>query len=1089
MDFNDVYDEFGNYIGKDEDSEDNLSQFGEESGSDVSYDGNGESYGEFNALKHEGKHHIGDQYDDKSDISGESLSVLESRSDSDMRIDETMGDKESSGTKYLESDSNKAIYKEIKEKDFGNEIVLHEHKEYYPDASHVYGEDVEILVEEEDQQHIDTPLILPPKINNFDLVEKNLDRINTTFSPEFLRDLMNNFEFIRNMCVVGDLHYGKTTFIDTLIKSTHSYKDCTEASLKKAGSIRSKRRTKNFERYTDNRRDEQERGISIKSAPISLVMQNSQGKSYLLNIMDTPGHVNFVDEVCASIRISDGVMVFVDCIIGVTKHIERLVYHCLSEKKKMVLIVSQVDRFVLEARLPPYDCYFKINLIIESLNGTIKDYYNMYYCNNDNLELENTLFSPLKGNVGFSSGKYGFFFTINSFARMYLKKGGISNNSVLKEESKRFSDRLWGDIYFNHDKGTFETNNCDSSDRIDKRKRSFVQFVLEPIYKLIIYSVSEENNELGHFLKTVGIYLTKKEQLLNTKERLEVICRKFFGGPGSFVDFVIENIPNPKATAKEVADRYYTGPLNDYYSDCIREIRKDNCPCIIFIVKQYHSEDFEDFFSFGRVYSGRLKKGDKVMVLGESYSPEEDPDDFTYRIVNNIWVYQSRYKIEVNQASAGNWILISGLNNLVTNSATLVSYNYNSETGKKDSNIYNLSKIKYINNSVIKLAIEPHNPSELPKMLQGLKSINKTYNISKTKVEENGEHVIFGTGELHLDCIMHDLRCLYGNLDVKVSDPMVQFCETVMDSSVIKCYGESNNNLNKIYIVAEPLEKGIIDDLESGVIKIDSKFNLNKNTNERSYSSILMEKYGWDKLSVKSLWAFGPDNLSPSNVLIDDTISIKTDKKLLYDIKDDIIQGFNWSVREGPLLEEGVRNVKFKILDVNLALDKVSRGTGQIVPATRRACYTSMFLASPKIMEPIYLVEIICPSDIEEYINNVISKRRGYSGKEIPIPGSPLVTILAFIPAIELFGFETDLRIHTSGQAFCTSCFDHWAVVPGNPLDRNIVLKPLEKSPIPHLAREFLLKTRRRKGISDDVNIHNFITSPEIIKALNYEVA
>lgn len=69
----------------------------------------------------------------------------------------------------------------------------------------------------------------------------------------------------------------------------------------------------------------------------------------------------------------------------------------------------------------------------------------------------------------------------------------------------------------------------------------------------------------------------------------------------------------------------------------------------------------------------------------------------------------------------------------------------------------------------------------------------------------------------------------------------------------------------------------------------------------------------------------------------------------------------------------------------------------------------------------------------------------------------------AFLPVIESFGFETDLRYHTQGQAFCVSVFDHWAIVPGDPLDKSIVLRPLEPAPIQHLAREFMVKTRRRK--------------------------
>ena len=75
----------------------------------------------------------------------------------------------------------------------------------------------------------------------------------------------------------------------------------------------------------------------------------------------------------------------------------------------------------------------------------------------------------------------------------------------------------------------------------------------------------------------------------------------------------------------------------------------------------------------------------------------------------------------------------------------------------------------------------------------------------------------------------------------------------------------------------------------------------------------------------------------------------------------------------------------------------------------------------------------------------------------------PQLDFQAYLPVIESFGFETDLRYHTQGQAFGLSVFDHWAIVPGDPLDKSIVLRPLEPAPIQHLAREFMVKTRRRK--------------------------
>ncbi len=86
------------------------------------------------------------------------------------------------------------------------------------------------------------------------------------------------------------------------------------------------------------------------------------------------------------------------------------------------------------------------------------------------------------------------------------------------------------------------------------------------------------------------------------------------------------------------------------------------------------------------------------------------------------------------------------------------------------------------------MAVEPINPSELPKMLDGIRKINKSYPLITTKVEESGEHVVLGTGELYMDCVLHDLRRLYADMEIKVSDPVTRFCETVVEESATKCY-------------------------------------------------------------------------------------------------------------------------------------------------------------------------------------------------------------------------------------------------------------------------------------------------------------
>jgi len=74
-------------------------------------------------------------------------------------------------------------------------------------------------------------------------------------------------------------------------------------------------------------------------------------------------------------------------------------------------------------------------------------------------------------------------------------------------------------------------------------------------------------------------------------------------------------------------------------------------------------------------------------------------------------------------------------------------------------------------------------------------------------VEESGEHLILGTGELYLDCVMHDLRLMYSEVEIKTADPSVSFCETVVETSSLKCFAETPNKKNKLTLIAEPLEK------------------------------------------------------------------------------------------------------------------------------------------------------------------------------------------------------------------------------------------------------------------------------------------
>jgi U5 small nuclear ribonucleoprotein component len=280
-------------------------------------------------------------------------------------------------------------------------------------------------------------------------------------------------------------------------------------------------------------------------------------------------------------------------------------------------------------------------------------------------------------------------------------------------------------------------------------------------------------------------------------------------------------------------------------------------PLVVQISKLFNTSDATGFYSFGRVMSGTARPGAQVRVLGEGYSID-DEEDMSMATISDVWIAETRYNIPTDGVPAGNWVLLGGVDNSIVKSATLVP-----PVLPDEEDAYIFKPIVHFTESVFKVAVEPINPSELPKMLDGLRKINKSYPLITTKVEESGEHVILGTGELYMDCVLHDLRRLYAEMEIKVSDPVTRFCETVVETSAIKCYAQTPNKKNKITMVAEPLDQGIAEDIESGKVSIKSP--------TRVIGKFFEENYGWDLLASRSIWAFGPDDMGP-NILQDDTL-------------------------------------------------------------------------------------------------------------------------------------------------------------------------------------------------------------------------
>jgi elongation factor 2 len=145
--------------------------------------------------------------------------------------------------------------------------------------------------------------------------------------------------------------------------------------------------------------------------------------------------------------------------------------------------------------------------------------------------------------------------------------------------------------------------------------------------------------------------------------------------------------------------------------------------------------------------------------------------------------------------------------------------------------------------------------------------------------------------------------------------------------------------------------------------------------------------------------------------------------QFLNEIKESVVSGFQWASKNGPLCQEPMRGVIFKLMDVTLHADAIHRGQGQIMPCARQVMFACIYTAAPSIMEPLYIADIACPTDEAGNVYSMLALRRGEVVEEIPRVGTPMTNIRALLPVQESFGFVGALRAATGGEAFPQCAF------------------------------------------------------------------
>ena len=482
-----------------------------------------------------------------------------------------------------------------------------------------------------------------------------------------LHELQSNANNIRNICIVAHVDHGKTTLADNLVASNGII------SQKLAGQLR----------YMDSRKDEQERGITMKSSSISL-SHTFKEQEYLVNLVDTPGHVDFTSEVSTAVRICDGALVVVDVVEGVAPQTKAVLKQVWNEGIKPILVVNKIDRLISELKMTPGDAYKRIVRVIEQVNAVIGELFSSEIMEkaeknvhtDEDIDDSEVYFIPSVGNVVLASAYDGWGFTLSDFALLYAKKLGVSYKDLL--------EKLWGDFYYS------AKSKCimDQAEQLG-RKPLFVQLVLENLYSVYNAFLKKDKNIIEKITSMTKVHI--KPQELNrsdSKMLIQSFMSKWLPMGGCILDCVCDLVPSPCGLSDKRVERLLskfdkpfsslppeTQALKPFFVSCDS---KEGTPVIIFISKmisvpgQYvtrinrqtltaeemdrkHreakdkylqkmerlklgeeevdtgeaiSEDHntrssqEIMIAVGRIFSGTVTEGDELYILGPKYDPE-----------------------------------------------------------------------------------------------------------------------------------------------------------------------------------------------------------------------------------------------------------------------------------------------------------------------------------------------------------------------------------------------------------------------------------------------------------------------------------
>lgn len=692
---------------------------------------------------------------------------------------------------------------------------------------------------------------------------------------------------------MGHVDHGKSSYADSLLAAN------SIISARQAGKLR----------YLDSREDEQERGITMESSAVSLSYKARQVQpdgtpgdvqDFMINLIDTPGHVDFSSEVSTASRLCDGTLIIVDVVEGVCTQTITVLRQAWDERLAPILVLNKMDRLVTDLKLSPNEAFHHLTQLIEQVNAVMGSFFAIERMEDDQrwhedrdkrlqkkketqdeaivkdlsesasadataeadedryeeLDDEDIYFDPGRGNVIFASAIDNWAFRIDRFSHLYSKKLGI--------QEKKFRKVLWGDFYFDpKSKRIIGHKQKEKDGKV--LKPVFVQFVLENIWAVYESAANRDQEKLEKIVKTLDLKVHPRDlKSKDTSSLVQSIFSQWLPLASCTFSALVSNTP-PPSKAQRVRIPKMLHPDLNYFSKAepssalerdlfearvgsgvrrcayvskmfavrrgdlpegkrkemsAEEMRQrgkeareraqavqaalkatgatvtgsheENIAAAVngTPVKPVHDEMTEEekaqevLLGFSRLYSGTIRVGQTISALLPKYNsslPPNHPANVNYYrsvTLEGLYMMMGRDLIAVTEVPAGNIFAVRGLEGIVIRNATLCGLD-EGESDRADD-IVNLAGINKLSSPIVRVALEPKSPANMPKLVEGLRLLNQADPCVEVIMQSTGEHVIACAGELHLERCLKDLRERFAKCSIQASPPLVPFRETAV---------------------------------------------------------------------------------------------------------------------------------------------------------------------------------------------------------------------------------------------------------------------------------------------------------------------